>query len=261
MKSSIKKLLLSAGILSCAFGASAQMTYSGYFLDNYAYRFQMNPAFGNDKGFVSFPALGDINIGMHGTLNVSDVVYPLNGKTVLFTNPGISEKEVMSKIKDRNRIGSNVKLDILSVGFKAFGGYNAVSLSTVANLEASVPKSFFKLAKEGVTNSTYDIKDMFGYADAYAQIALNHSRDIKPVPGLRVGASLKVLVGLGNVDFKFNDAYLNLVKMNGWHRQMPTSTPPSPAWSLIMISMIRPATAMYLVLTLTMDSVLMGSVW
>ncbi len=215
MKSSIKKFMLSAGILSCAFGASAQMTYSGYFLDNYAYRYQMNPAFGNERGFVSMPALGDLNIGMHGTLNISDVVYPLNGKTVLFTNPGLSEKEVMSKFKDRNRLGSNVKLDILSVGFKAFGGYNAVSLSAVANLETSVPKSFFKLAKEGVTNDTYDISDMFGYADAYAQIALNHSRDIKQVPGLRVGASLKVLVGFGNVDFKFNDAYLQLGE-NEW---------------------------------------------
>lgn len=147
MKSSIKKLMLSAGILSCALGASAQMTYSGYFLDNYTYRFQMNPAFGNDKGFVSFPALGDINIGMHGTLNLSDVVYPLNGKTVLFTNPGISEKEVMGKFKDRNRLGTNFKLDILSVGFKAFGGYNAVSLSTIGNLEASVPKSFLNWQK------------------------------------------------------------------------------------------------------------------
>lgn len=194
------------------------MTYSGYFLDNYTYRFQMNPAFGNDKGFVSFPVLGDINIGMHGTLNLSDVVYPLNGKTVLFTNPGISEKEVMGKFKDRNRLGTNFKLDILSVGFKAFGGYNAVSLSTIGNLEASVPKSFFKLAKEGVTNSTYSIKDMFGYADAYAQVALNHSRDIKQVPGLRVGASLKVLVGFGNVDFKFNDAYLKLGE-NEWVAQ------------------------------------------
>ncbi|MDE6076869.1 MAG: hypothetical protein K2G29_03980, partial [Muribaculaceae bacterium] len=190
MKSSIKKLILSAGILSCAFGASAQMTYSGYFLDNYTYRFQMNPAFGNSRGFVSFPGLGDLNLGTQGNLNVSDIVYPLNGKTVLFTNPGISEKEAMSKFSNRNRLGVNVKEDILSVGFKGFGGYNTISISAVANAAVSVPKSFFSLAKEGVTNKTYSIKDMFGYGEGYAQIALNHSRDIKQVPGLRVGATL-----------------------------------------------------------------------
>ncbi|MDE6299849.1 MAG: hypothetical protein K2M10_09440, partial [Muribaculaceae bacterium] len=39
---------------------------------------------------------------------------------------------------------------------------------------------------------------------------LNHSRDIKQVPGLRVGASLKFLVGVGSLDFRFNDAKLSL---------------------------------------------------
>ncbi len=202
--------MITAGIAASALGVNAQNTYSGYFLDNYNYRFQMNPAIGNDKGFVSFPALGNLNLNMHGNLNVKDVVYNLNGKTVLFTNPGISEAEAMSKFKNRNRIGSNIREDIISVGFKALGGYNTVSFGVLANLETSVPKAFFSLAKEGVTNSTYDIKDMFGYANAYAQLTLNHSRDIKQVPGLRVGASLKVLVGAGNVDFKFNEAELSL---------------------------------------------------
>lgn len=215
MKFSIKNLLLSAGLISCALTAEAQMTYSGYFLDNYTYRFQMNPAFGNDKGFVSFPALGNLNIGMTGNLNLSDVVYPLNGKTVLFTNPGISEKEAMSKFKERNRLNANVKEDILSVGFKAFGGYNTVSISALANVEASIPKAFFSLAKQGVQNKTYDIKNMFGTANAYAQIALNHSRDIKQVPGLRVGGTLKVLLGAGNLDFRFNEAELELGE-NDW---------------------------------------------
>lgn len=215
MKSAIKKLMFSAGILTCALAANAQMTYSGYFLDNYTYRYQMNPAFGNDRNFVSFPALGNLNIGTHGNLNVSDIVYPLNGKTVLFTNPGLSDNEVMKKFSDRNRLGANVKEDIISVGFKALGGYNTVSLSAVANMETSIPKAFFSLAKEGVTNTTYDIKDMYGYANGYAQLALNHSRDIKQVPGLRVGATLKVLIGAGNVDFKFNEAELTLGE-NDW---------------------------------------------
>ncbi len=218
MDFSIKKLMICAGILSCAIVAEAQMTYSGYFLDNYTYRFQMNPAFGNEKSFVSFPALGNLNLGTQGNLNVSDVVYPLDGKTVLFTNPGISEKEAMSKFSKRNRLGANIKEDIITVGFKGFGGYNTVSLSAVSNLSVSIPKSFFSLAKEGVTNKTYDIKDMFGYGEGYAQIALNHSRDIRQVPGLRVGAALKVYIGVGNVDFKFNDAYLQLGE-NEWIAQ------------------------------------------
>ena len=215
MKSSIKKFILCAGVLSCAAAVSAQTTYSGYFLDNYDYRFQMNPAFGNEKGFVSFPALGNLNVNIHGNLHLSDVVYNLDGRTVLFTNPGLSDREVMGKFGNKNRLGTNEKIDILTVGFKGFGGYNTVSVSAVSNVDVSVPGSFFSLAKEGVTNSTYEIENMFGNASAYAQIALNHSHDIKAVPGLRVGGALKVLVGAGNFDFRFNDAKLILGE-NEW---------------------------------------------
>lgn len=202
--------MIGAGIFTCALGANAQHTYSGYFLDNYSYRFQMNPAFGNEKGFVSMPVLGNFNIGVKGNLHLSDIFYVKDGKTVLFTNPGISASEAMSKFNDRNRLGFNTKIDILTVGFKAFGGYNTISVNALSSAEVSLPKSFFSLAKEGLSNKTYDIKNLFGSANAYAQVALNHSRDIKQVPGLRVGASLKFLVGIADVDFKFNEANLEL---------------------------------------------------
>ena len=193
MKFSIKKIIICAGISLCStIGIFSQTTYSGYFLENYDYRFQMNPAFGNEKGFVSFPAIGNLNINMHGNLHVKDVVYTLNGKTVLFTNPGISESEAMKKFSAKNRLGTNEKIDILSVGFKGIGGYNTISIGGVASVDASVPGSFFSLAKEGVTNDTYEIENMFANANAYAQIALNHSRDIRQVPGLRVGATITV---------------------------------------------------------------------
>jgi len=210
MNPTIKKLMIFAGGLVNVIGLNAQTTYSGYFLDNYDYRYQMNPAFGNEKGFVSFPALGNLNVHAHGNLHLNEVLYKLNGKTVLFTNPGISDNEAMGKFSDKNRIGTNEKIDILSVGFKGLGGYNTVSLGVSVNAEVSVPKSFFSLAKEGVSNSTYDIENMFGYANAYAQLALNHSREIKQVPGLRVGATLKVLVGAADADFRFKDAKLVL---------------------------------------------------
>lgn len=205
----IKHLIFGAALMAAA-NAASQNTYSGYFLDNYTYRYQMNPAFGNDKGFVSFPGLGNVNVNVHGNLHVKDVIFPLNGKTVLFTNPGISVSKVMDNIGDRNRLGTSEKIDIISVGFNGMGGYNTVSLSAVANADVSVPGSFFSLAKEGITNKTYEIDNMFGNANAYAQLALNHSREIKQVKGLRVGAAVKFLLSAGNVDFRFNEAKLYL---------------------------------------------------
>ncbi|MCH5222014.1 MAG: hypothetical protein J1F05_06820 [Muribaculaceae bacterium] len=219
MKYSIKNLLLSCALLLAAsLTVGAQTTYSGYFLEGYDYRYQMNPAIGNETMVVAMPAIGNFNVATHGSLNLKNIIYTLNGKTVLFTNPGISTSEVMSHVKDRNRLGLNTKIDLMSVGFKALGGYNVVSLSALANVETSVPGAFFSLAKEGLTNTTYDISNMFANVNAYGQIALNHSRDIKKVPGLRVGATLKVLVGVGNVDFDFKNAHLQLDE-NEWIAQ------------------------------------------
>lgn len=206
----LKKTLIIASIVAGTAAAGAQNTNSGYFLDNYTYRFEMNPAFGNDRGFVSMPALGNMNIAMKGNLNLSSIFYARNGKTVLFTNPDVSVADAMSKFKDSNKLGVGTKFDILTVGFKAFGGYNTVSLNARANVNMSLPGSFFSLAKEGITNKTYDIRDLRARATAFASLALNHSRDIKQLPGLRVGASMKFLVGVADVDVRLNEADLTL---------------------------------------------------
>jgi len=209
----MKKYIITAGVMAASLSslsAFSQHTASGYFLENYTYGYQLNPAFGNEKNFVSFPGIGNLNVAFRGSLHLTDVLYNRGGKTVLFTNPQVSAAEVMKNIGDKNKIASNDKIDILSGGFKAFGGYNTVSISAVANVEANIPGSFFSLAKEGIYNRSYDIKDMRARANAYAQIAFNHSRDIKQVPGLRVGAAVKFLVGVGQLDFRFNEAELNL---------------------------------------------------
>lgn len=208
------KLAVALSLFSCA-SISAQHTYSGYFLENYTYRFQMNPAFANENNFVSIPAIGNINIAMQGNLHVNNIFYNVNGKTVLFTNPDVPQSAI-NKFRNVNRMGTNEKIDIMSVGFKGLGGYNTVSIGARVNANVNVPKAFFQLAKEGIENKTYDIKNLTANASAFAQIALNHSRDISQVPGLRVGAALKFYIGGGNIDAYFNRAELQLGE-NSWN--------------------------------------------
>ena len=178
----IKKIAFCAAFAAAALPISAQKsTYSGYFLDNYNYRFQMNPAFANDQNFVSMPGLGNINVSVAGNLHLTDVLYNVNGRTALFTNPQVDAASALKKFGNRDKLTTNEKIDIISGGFKAWGGYNTVSISAVANAAVSVPKSFFQLAKEGVSNKTYEINNLAADANAYAQIAFNHSHAI-PAP-------------------------------------------------------------------------------
>lgn len=214
MKNNIKAAIAGVALLSCA-TMSAQHTYSGYFLDNYTYRYQMNPAFANEDNFVALPILGNLNIAMRGNLHLSNIFYNRGGQTVLFTNPQV-EQSAVNKFKNVNRLETNEKIDIINVGFKALGGYNTVSIGARINAGVHAPKAFFQLAKEGIENKTYDIKDLKAYANAFAQIALNHSRDIQQLPGLRVGAALKFYIGAGNLDARFNRAELELGE-NSWN--------------------------------------------
>lgn len=209
----LKHIAALSALLMAGAAAQAQNTYSGYFNDNYLYRYQMNPAFDNERNFVSIPALGNINLSMQGNLHVSDLIYNVDGKTVLFTNPGVTDSEFLSKIKDKNRIGADLKLNVLSTGFRAFGGYNTVSINARTDLNVKVPGSLFRLAKEGVENKTYDIQHLGLNAEAFAEIALGHSRKI--LPNLRVGATLKFLIGVGNIDARLNEADLTLGE-NSW---------------------------------------------
>lgn len=204
------KAIIATAAMAAAFGVSAQNTNSGYFLEDYTYGYQLNPAFGLDRNFVSMPGLGNLNVGMRGSLHLDNVIYNVDGHTVLFTNPGVSVSEALKNIKDSNKLGADVKVNVLSAGFKAWGGYNTISLNARADVTASVPGSFFSLAKEGVANKTYDISDMSAHAIGYAEIGLGHSRDVKPVPGLRVGGAMKFLVGIAAVDADFHTAHLTL---------------------------------------------------
>lgn len=203
---------IATAIAASAFAAPvmAQEASTGYFLENYNTRWEMNPAFGNRNNYVGFPGLGNLNVGASGNLNPTDIVYTHNGKTVLFTNPNISAGEVLGNLSDVNRFNTNVKVGILQFGFKAFGGYNNIAINANANVSAHLPKSVFSLLKEGVSNRTYDITDLRAKGYGYGEIVLNHSRDIKQVKGLRVGVSLKAILPVAYAEADFDQLKLQL---------------------------------------------------
>lgn len=211
-----KKVIISAAMAAMILlptALRAQDLSSGYFVEDYTYRYQMNPAFGNSQNFISMPALGNLNVGLHGNLGISDVLYNVDGKTTTFMNPKLSSDEVLKNINDVNRIGTFDKIGILSAGFKAFGGYNTVSINAVADVSVKVPGEMFNLLKNGVANKTYDLGDLRASGVAYGEIAFGHSRQV--MKGLRVGATLKFMLGGGYMDAHMRNANLVLGE-NEW---------------------------------------------
>ncbi len=186
------------GMMAFASTAVAQQTTSGYFLDNYNYRYKMNPAFGNKHNFVSIPGIGNINLAMRGTLHMTDLFHIVDGKTVLFTDPAVSTSSFLNALPSHPSLEVNANINLLSGGFNAWGGYNTVSINARADMHIGIPRSLFVMLKEGVTNRDYSFSDLSGSAQAFGEIAFGHSRDIPQVPGLRAGAAVKFLLGVAN---------------------------------------------------------------
>lgn len=191
-----------------AVAAGGQNTESGYFVDDYTYRFQLNPAYGNTTGFVAMPVLGNVDFAMGGNLRLTDVFYNVGGKTTTFMNPGVKASDFLGALPDVSKLSATLRCDVITVGFKALGGYNTVNVSARADVGARLPKSLFSLLKEGVTNRRYTVEDVKAGGVGYAQIALGHSRDI--TSEWRVGATLKMLLGVASFNARLNRADLVL---------------------------------------------------
>lgn len=197
-----KILGLLAGLLLAPASAFAQQTlHSGYFLEGYEYRHVMNPAFGPDrKGFVSFPVLGNINLGLSGNVGVSDFLHKLpNGGLTTFMHESVAASKFLGGINKNNRLAFDLNMGIFSMGFTKFGGYNTIGINLRGNLGATLPYELFEFMKVGGkgNNTEYRIENIGLSTNVYAEIALGHSRKI--TDQWRVGGKLKFLLGGMNV--------------------------------------------------------------
>lgn len=66
----IKKTALTIVAAAVSVATLAQDMQTGYFNDEYTYRFLMNPAMSNSDNFVAMPALGNLNIEMNSNIGL-----------------------------------------------------------------------------------------------------------------------------------------------------------------------------------------------
>ena len=204
---------------SAALTSVAQDLRTGFFSDYFLYRHDINPAYANDSSYFSIPVVGNINVGMMGNFGYEEVVrnnplYPnrSNKKMTSFMNPYI-DNPLKGFASGDNKINGEVKTTIMSVGFKKWSGYNTVELNVRANADLRVPYRLFQFAAEA-SNERYDIGDINAAAQAFTELSFGHSRQIDRK--LRVGAKLKLLVGLADIDLKMKNVVADLKEANQW---------------------------------------------
>ena len=100
-----------------------------------------------------------------------------------------------------NRISGQAKVAVLSAGFKGLGGYNTLELSVRAKINGVIPYELLRFACD-LKNEHYDIGNVRADGIAFSELAFGHSRDINDK--LRLGAKLKLLLGIGNAQLGGN---------------------------------------------------------
>lgn len=197
------KLYILAGALATgSMLASAQeASRSGYFLEGYNFRHMLNPAFAPENNYVSMPVLANLGVGVNSNLGVNTFLYKLpNGQLTTFMNSSVGADEFLDKLHKNNNIRADVNLTLFSFGFRAFKGYNTITLSTRAEIGANLPKDLFTFMKLGMTgpSTRYTLENLGIRANAFAELSLGHQHKINNE--LAIGAKVKLLFGAGNID-------------------------------------------------------------
>ena len=207
----LNKYLAVAVMVGAATGVSAQALNSGYFLDGYLFKHQLNPALESDKAYFSIPVLGNINIGTRGNIGLGNFLYPTaNGGLTTFMNSSISAEEFLNGLNTNNKLAMNLDMSILSAGFRAWGGFNTIDIGLRSHTALNIPKDMLEFMKVGQSGPTtvYDMGDMGMSSANYVEVALGHSRQINDK--LRVGAKVKFLLGGMYADMSLKNTHVTL---------------------------------------------------
>lgn len=198
----IKLYMLAGAMAAGTFAAGAQdASRAAYFLDGYFYRHEINPALAPERGYFAMPALGNLGIGTQANIGVNTFIYKTpSGQLTTFMNKSVSSSEFLGNLSNTNKLVTGLNLNILSLGFKGFGGYNTFGFSVKTDVGLSLPKGLFEFMKVGQTgpNTKYDFGNLRLRAMSYGEIALGHQRQV--TPELAAGVKVKFLLGLANID-------------------------------------------------------------
>lgn len=209
----LKYIVLGIAVgMACGASAQESAPRSAYFMDGYSYRHELNPAFLGEHDYVSVPVLANLDINLFSNVGVNTFLFKNSEynpgspyKLTTFMSPNVPADVFLNGLSSNNRINFDTDITILSAGFKAFGGFNTITIGAHAEAGLNLPKDFFRFMKVGQSGneSRYNFKDIHVGASAMAEIALGHGRKI--TDKLTAGAKLKFLLGIGNVNAHINN--------------------------------------------------------
>lgn len=186
---------------------------TAYFLDGYTYTYKFNPAFQSERAFLAIPVLGKTGTGLESNVALSSFIYPTDeGNLVTFLSPKVSSGDFLGSLKDYNRMNVNLDVPVFALGFYTGEMFHTIDISARADARAGLPKSLFGFVKEGASNGidTWNINNIGARADARLELAYGLSYRLNDF--IKVGARVKLLIGLMQADLLVDNVNLKLAE-------------------------------------------------
>lgn len=221
-------------MLVCTLSANAQFLRTSYFMEGTHYRQQLNPALTPTKGYFNLPVIGAVNATVGSTsLGYQDIIDIIDDGDDFYTKP-----DFMNRLKDNNKLNVNFSTEILSAGWYKGKNFWSFNIGLRTDIGANLTKNMFTFLNEMETveenwrNSNYDISGQQLNINAYTEIGLGLSRQINS--RLTVGARVKALLGIGNMELKLNRVAMSAnlpsdQQINQWQESYWNSMTPSQA--------------------------------
>ncbi|WP_368116674.1 DUF5723 family protein [Bacteroides xylanisolvens] len=199
-------------MLVCTLSANAQFLRTSYFMEGTHYRQQLNPALTPTKGYFNLPVIGAVNATVGSTSlgyqDIIDIIDIIDDGDDFYTKP-----DFMNRLKDNNKLNVNFSTEILSAGWYKGKNFWSFNIGLRTDIGANLTKNMFTFLNEMETveenwrNSNYDISGQRLNINAYTEVGLGLSRQINS--RLTVGARVKALLGIGNMELKLNKVAMN----------------------------------------------------
>lgn len=214
----MKKALLLAIAVPAMFlfaaGASAQSLQSSYFLDNYTYSYQLNPAatVEDSHGFIGL-GIGNVHVGANSNLGLSSFLFPMtiDGQKKLVTglHPDLDADVFLGGLDEENVIDLNLGLNLLSFGRVKNDSFFTFEVNLKSELSTNIPKDAFELLKLGGTrDDNYLLKDISINTTNYLEAVAGYSNKLNA--NWRLGGRLHLIAGIADAAVLVPEADVNV---------------------------------------------------
>ena len=213
----ILKAIMTIMALSLGIIATSAQTQSTFFLDNYSYSYQFNPALMPQKTFHSFPGLGNISVDIHSNIGLSSILYPSTDGQGLVTglNSSVTSETFLSRLNDINMMGTGVNANLYAYGKRKESKFFNIELNLKTVASTTLPKEMFSFLKNGSQDTAYDLSNTSLLANSYLELALGYAHSNKSNT-LSYGFRVKGLFGLASINANLNgtQATINGTEVN-----------------------------------------------